>query len=235
MATHETTMAAPTKPKSARKPMSPRKWKAVLMNLAKARRTPRTPESYARSRRNATKHGLFVRHLEGSFAALGEDPRQFIRLGGLLLRVFVPRDATERRLIRRLADAIWRHLRVYRAFPRWAEKELSRRLLYIRDLSNLEHAEARDAGPGTLAQDTWQEAYQTIWALTDERRFFRRSRTTLNEVERTLRLLLIYRGGNRVSKFHFLGRRYKNEIDDLSDDPRDWPRRYAAAVPVSRD
>ncbi len=219
-------------PPLARKPVSPRKWKAALMNLAKARRTPRTPESYARSRHNATRHGLFVRHLEGSFVALGEDPRQFIRLGRLLARAFLPRDPTERRLIRRLAEAIWRHFRVYRAVPAWELKELTRQLGVAEGLARVEHTERNHWGPETDLRDTESYAYRTMTPLVDERRFARRYKLTLNEVERTLRLLLIYRSKNSRFPFHLTGRKYKSETDDLSEDPRQWKRKYAAAVPV---
>ncbi len=212
--------------------MSPRKWKAVLMNLAKARRTPRNPASYLRSRHNATRHGLFIRHLEGSFAALGEDPRQFIRLGGLLLRVFAPRDATEHRLVRRLAEALWRHFRVYRAIPRWTLDELGRRLRTARNLWNLEQARSSDWSPQTRVEETEEEAYQIMRTLIEPPKIARRQRLTLNEVERTLRLLLVYRSGNPRFKFHFTGRRYQDEILELSPNPGDWPRKYAAGAPV---
>ena len=88
------------------KPLSKRKYWAVMRNLAKARRTPRTRSSYLRSRHNATKHGLYVRHLEGSFLRLGENPRAFSKLHALLEQILLPRDVTEKRLVRRLAEAV---------------------------------------------------------------------------------------------------------------------------------
>jgi hypothetical protein len=215
-----------------KRPMSARKRAAILANLAKARSAPRSPEAIARSSRNATRHGLFVRHLEGSFRTLGEDPREFVRLGGLLVQIFLPRGPTELRLVRRLAEAIWRYLRVYRAVPGWMQKELVRQLAFARNLSSLEHARKGDWGPEAVVSETELEAYKVMCALADERKFARRRSMTLCEVERTLRLLLIYRSGNPRFKFHVIGRRYLTEIADLSEDPRNWTRRYAAGAPL---
>ena len=92
---------------SRKKPLSARKRAAIMANLAKARAAPRTAEGRARSSRNATRHGMFVRNFEESIQRLGENRRQFLRLGGLLARIFLPRDATEWRLVRRLAEVTW--------------------------------------------------------------------------------------------------------------------------------
>jgi hypothetical protein len=218
-----------TKP---RKPMSARKRAAIMANLAKARAAPRSPESRARSSRNATKHGLFVQNFEESVRRLGEDQRQFLRLGGLLARVFLPRDATEWRLVRKLAEAAWRHFRVYRAVPGWMQAELGRQLPVVRGLADFERGRLPRGAPEVPVRATQHAALEMMAVLTYERRLERRQRLTLNEIERTLRLLLIYRSGNLKFKFHFSGRRYKNEFTELSEDPRNWPRRYAAAVPM---
>ncbi len=205
---------------AAKKPISNRKYFAVMKNLAKARRTPRTAVSYARSRHNATKHGLFVRDVEGSLRRLREDPREFQKLHALLERSFVPRDETERSLVRRLAEAIWRHLRVYRAAARWEMERLSRTL--------------GEQSPQTLLGPilTRSRAALEMEALSDESRLFKRTRILVGETERMLRLLLVYRTGNPDEKFHFIGRQHEFELLELSPDPREWKRRYAAAVPL---
>ena len=68
--------------------------------------------------------------------------------------------------------------------------------------------------------------------LLSQRRLYARQLLTLYEVERMLRLLLIHRSGNPRWKFHFTGRRYLNEIGDLSADPGFKVRRYEAGVSV---
>ncbi|HET7840306.1 MAG TPA: hypothetical protein VFM21_01810 [Terriglobia bacterium] len=215
-----------------KKPMSPRKWKAVLMNLAKARRTPRSPASYARSRRNATRHGLFVRHLEGSFVPLGENPARFRKLAALIEQRFQPADVTEKRLVRKLTEAVWRHLRVYPAAAGWTLQALTRSLGPPEPVSpRIAAALGPQPPPGDPTQ-TFSSAFRLFQALTSDARFQRRLMLTLNEIERTLRLLLIYRNRNPKCDFHISGRRYASEITELSEDPRNWPRRYAAAVPV---
>jgi hypothetical protein len=63
----------------AKYPLSPRKRAAIMANLSKANAAPRPKSRYRRSRHNATKHGLFVRDLEGSMTRLHERPREFRR------------------------------------------------------------------------------------------------------------------------------------------------------------
>jgi hypothetical protein len=215
----------------AKKPISKRKYWAVMQNLAKARRVPRTPASYARSRHNATKHGLFARHLEGTFVRLGEDPREFRRLSALLERRFAPRDGTEKRLVRRLAEATWRHLRVYHAAAGWLESALFKRLGKA-EQEVPAPASRPTARPRPEPDETHFSACEMVRALMTEKRFARRTVMTLGEIERTLRLLLIYRSGDPNFNFHFTGRKYRTEITDLSADPRNWARRYAASVPL---
>lgn len=212
--------------------LSERKRQAIMGNLAKARNAPRTRASYARSRHNATKHGLYVWRMAGSFLRLGENPRRFARLLALLERAFVPRDAIEIRLVKRLAEVVWRHLRTYHAAAIHAEQMVRRKLggllPPVTDALPAPGAPALDEEVGADAV----RASEIMYILLSDHRLYDRQKHTLNEVERTLRLLLIYRSGNPEFKFHFTGRRYRSEIGDLSDDPLDWPRRYAAGVPL---
>jgi hypothetical protein len=212
-------------------PMSERKRAAIMRNLAKATSAPRTPEGRARSRRNALKHGLYVRHLAGTFLRLGEDPRRFRRLGALFESVFAPRDVIEIRLVKHLTEAVWRHLRAYRAAAAWIEEGIHRRL---------GRAPAKVSpslpGPGVAVgeevDDDSNHARELMRALISVQRFLDRRSHTLHEVDRTLRLLLIHRTGDPKVRFHIAGRRFLTEIAELSADPRNWPRRYAAGVPV---
>jgi hypothetical protein len=213
--------------------LSERKRQAILRNLAKARNAPRTRASYARSRHNATKHGLYVHRMTGSFLRLGENPRRFARLHKLFVRAFVPRDAIETRLVKRLAEVVWRHLRTYHAAAVHAEQMVRRKLQ-----PSLPADPATASVPGAPASGEEVDAdavraSEIMYILLSDHRLYDRQKHTLNEVERTLRLLLVYRSGNPEFKFHFTGRRYRSEIGDLSDDPLDWPRRYAAGVPLT--
>lgn len=205
---------------ATKKPLSARKRAAILKNLEKAQAAERTPASYARSRHNATKHGLFVRRLEDSFRRLREKPREFQNLHALLEEAFVPSDETEATLVRRLAEAVWRHLRVYRAAARWELETLASTLKPL----------SRQPRLGPIL--TRARATQVMVALLDEERLWKRTRLALGEVERMLRLLLIQRTGDPDAKFHFIGRQFTSELLELSPDPSDWARRYAAAVPL---
>ena len=204
-----------------KEPLSERKRQAILRNLAKAWKAPKTPEGRARSRRNALKHGLFVRHLAGSFLRLGENPRRFARLQALLERAFVPRDDMETMLVKRLAEAVWRHLRTFHAAAIRAEQGLHRKLQPL-----LPPDSAASPKPGAparnefLSTDTGR-AFEILDTLIYDHRFDEQQALTLSKVERTLRLLLVHRGGNPRFRFHESGRRVRSEMGDLSPDPRD--------------
>lgn len=217
-----------------KQPLSERKRQAIMKNLAKAWKAPRTPEGRAGSRRNALKHGLYVRHLAGSFLRLGENPRRFARLQALFERAFAPRDEIETRLVKRLAEVVWRHLRTYHAAAVRAEQKIHRKL---QALLPPESASKPRPGAEPSVEDVQADAdraEEIVDILLLDHGLFDRQRLTLIEVERALRLLLIYRSGNPRFKFHFLGRPSRNEIRELSPDPRDWPRRYAAGVPLEK-
>jgi hypothetical protein len=101
-----------------------RRRQANRANLSKAWATPRSPASYARSRFNHLKHGLQTRTLEETITLLGEDVKEFERHLACVERAFAPQDELERRIIRRLAEALWRRLRLYRAQARWESDRL---------------------------------------------------------------------------------------------------------------
>ena len=204
-----------------KQPLSERKRQAILQNLAKARATPRTALSRAASRRNALKHGVFVRHLEGSFLRLGENPRRFVKLQTLLERAFVPRDGTETMLVKRMAEAVWRHLRTYHAAAVRTEQNLHRAL---RPWLPADSAVPPVPGASPLKSILDTEtglAFEILDILTYDRHLDEQQALTLSKVERTLRLLLIHRGGNPRFNFHETGKRILNEIELIMDDPRD--------------
>jgi len=202
-------------------PLSPRKLAAVLANLKKANAVKRTPASYTRSRHNATKHGLFVRKVEDTFELLGEDPQQFPKLLALFERVYVPTDKTERMLIRRLVEAVARRLRLFPAQARWQQESLRRSFASFPALERLD------------AEETLLRGLKLREILADYERFFKRARLLNGEVERLLRLLLAHRSA-RASDFGMAARRNPAIFAELSTNPEDWKRRYAAAVPLPK-
>jgi hypothetical protein len=105
-----------------------RRREASRRNIQLALAWRRSPEGNARARLNAFQHGLAAKTNPELRAALGESPEDFARHLELVARVFVPRDEEEGRLIERLAQATWRHIRIFRAQAR-LERFAWRRLL----------------------------------------------------------------------------------------------------------
>lgn len=102
---------------------------ASRRNLAKAQGVLRTRRGSKRTRMNALKHGLFTREFSpATLRRLGENPQEFREMHQLLRRVFVPRERPERELVARLAETIWRRLRLFRAQARREQDALRRTL-----------------------------------------------------------------------------------------------------------
>jgi len=206
-------------PAGEKKPLSERKRAAILANLAKANAVRRSPESYARSRHNALKHGLYVRSLEPSFELLGEDPKEFQRLARLLGRLFGPHSERERMLVRRVAEAVWRR---FRAFPAQARREQHALRRLSASLPALAHADADETVYRAVKLSEIMEDYD--WLL-------RRAIMLNGEVERLIRLLIACRTDGDAS-YRLYTVRHRAELAELSTDPKDWVRRYAAGVPL---
>jgi len=125
-----------------------RRREASRRNIQLALAWRRSPEGNARARLNAFRHGLAAKTNPELRAALGESPEDFARHLELVSRVFLPRDKAEGRLIERLAQATWRHIRIFRAQAR-LERFAWRRLV----------AQAGKARRLTL-EETSERAYQ---------------------------------------------------------------------------
>jgi hypothetical protein len=96
-------------------------------NLAKAIAARRRPEGNASVRLNALKHGLFAKQtLAASVDRLAEDKEEFAQHLHLFERVFVPGDEEEKQIVRRLAETVWRRLRLFRAQACWEKEKLQR-------------------------------------------------------------------------------------------------------------
>ncbi|MGD0459127.1 MAG: hypothetical protein ABSC21_15440 [Terriglobia bacterium] len=166
-------------------------------------------EADFRRRYHALKHGLSVRSLEETMAALGEDPAEFEAFARLIERTFVPRNLPEYEVVLRLAGAIWRRLRLHSAAARWEADALR---------------EALSSGPevkSLTADETHLRACGVMALLVNETRISRSRFQLLCGVERQLRALLRIRSGGKA-KFHFISRQTRKELRELEEDERYW-------------
>ena len=166
-------------------------------------------EADFRRRYHALKHGLSVRSLEETMAALGEDPAEFEAFARLIERTFVPRNLPEYEVVLRLAGAIWRRLRLHSAAARWEADALR---------------EALSSGPevkSLTVDETHLRACGVMALLVNETRISRSRFQLLCGVERQLRALLRIRSGGKA-KFHFISRQTRKELRELEEDERYW-------------
>ena len=85
----------------------------IAANRANAQKStgPKTPEGRAAVSLNSLKHGLSAK----TIVVMGEDPKEFEALWESLLAEHQPATPTEAILVRQLAMAAWRQLRLFRA------------------------------------------------------------------------------------------------------------------------
>jgi hypothetical protein len=178
---------------------------ASRANIRIAQATQRSPESYARSRFNHLKHGFTGRTLEETFTRLGEDPNEFEEYWHLLARAFAPQDEIEAKLLRRLAEAVWRRLRFFRAQARWEGDSLKSNLLRLPASKKLSVEQTRTLAYGVFASFLNQEQlYGYEWKL-------------LGKIERLLRILLRKRGGGDP-EFKVITRQSRRELRELDEE-----------------
>lgn len=167
-------------------------------------------EADFRRRYHTLKHGLFTGSLEETVAALGEDPAEFKAFTELIERTFVPRNLPEYEVVRRMANAIWRRLRLYNAAARW-------------EADALRHCLGQGSEAGQLtADETLMRGYGVMVLLMDETRLSRSRFKLLCNVERQLRALMRIRSGRRKARFNFISRQTLKEIKELEEDARYW-------------
>jgi hypothetical protein len=155
--------------------------------LQKAIAARRRPEGNASARLNALKHGLFAKQVVAeSVARLGEDPRKFQRLRRLVERFCVPTDEEERQVARRLAETLWRRLRLFTALRCWEEERLERLFLAAPPAKKL------------TPEETEERADALTLVLLEFDAFYRESRKVESQVEYQLRQLLRIRSGGRL-------------------------------------
>jgi hypothetical protein len=177
--------------------------RASRANLAKARAARRAmPESYARSRYGAMKHGLHVGTLADSLELVGEDPEEFQKHLLRVERAFFPLNDLERTILRHLAEALWRRLRLFRAQARWEADALARCL-----------DAAATAAPLT-ADEIEDRASQIAEILLEMDRLEKQRFLLLRKVERPLRALLRKRTGANP-KFRIFTRAIRRELREM--------------------
>jgi hypothetical protein len=168
-------------------------------------------EADFRRRYHGLKYGLGagVCSLEESMAALGEDPAEFKALVGLIEHTFVPKNLPEYEVVQRLAGAIWRRLRLYKAAAQWEADALR---------------QALSSGPeaeSLTVDETHIRAFGIMTLLLNEALLSRSRFQLLAEVERQLRALLKTRSGGKA-KFRFLTRETRKARSLLEDEERFW-------------
>ena len=100
----------------------------LAANRGNARRSggPTTPEGRERARHSNLRHGLYVLSRRDAMVALGEDPRDFDLYEQNLLADWLPRDAFQEALVRRIAHNSWRLDRVRRVQESTSVREVEK-------------------------------------------------------------------------------------------------------------
>jgi hypothetical protein len=170
--------------------------RASRANLAKAIAARRSPAGNASARLNALKHGLFAKQtMVESVDRLAEDKEEFAQHIGLFERVFAPADEEEKRIVRGLAETVWRRLRFFRAQACWEKEKLQRMF-------------AEAPAPARLGlEDTVARTDGLTLALMQFQAFFRELAKLESQVEFWLRKLIRKRSQGRLRWKGFSPRR----------------------------
>lgn len=135
-------------------------------------------------RPSALKHGFYTLDLRKSVIQMGEDVAEYDEHLRRLARVFTPQNPTERRIVRRMGETAWRLLRAYRSMSLRQSRKLRKRLEAL-------------VRPRPLTPDqTIRVAFQLLEFLTDEAYLRECVRRLRNQIERLLRMLLVWRTGS---------------------------------------
>ena len=163
--------------------LTPARLAACRANLKKAW-LGCTAQRLARGTRpSALKHGFYALDLRKSVIQSGEDVREYDEHLRRFERLFQPRNSTERRMVRRLGEASWRLLRAYRSMSLRQSRKLRRKLEEL-------------VRPQPLTPDQIiQAGFQLLELLSDDVYIRECSRRLRNQIERLLRMLLIWRTG----------------------------------------
>jgi len=221
------------------RPFSPAQLEAARRNVAKAReamrvrgrspehlaklresiaraRAARTEKSIERQAMKILKHGVFARRLKGPLAPLGENPRDYQALHRLMQRYFAPQNPEEEKLVRLIADSVWR---LHRVFFAQAALQLERLNFFLSKAPEPER-------PSPV--DSRLRAYTLLTVLLERDESHRRSWRLIGATERLMRRLLRMRfgrdpnfqTGRRIIDPHAARQEFEMaEAVWLSDDP----------------
>lgn len=164
--------------------LTPARRAACRENLKKAWLGCRAKRLARGTRPSALKHGFYALDLRRSVIQMGEDVGEYDAHLRRLARVFTPRNPTERRIVRRMGEASWRLLRAYRSMSLRQGRKLRKKLEAF-------------AQPQPLTPDqTIEVAFQLLELLTDDTYLRECVRRLRNQIERLLRMLLVWRTGS---------------------------------------
>jgi hypothetical protein len=184
-------------------PHSEKQLAAARANLSKAHAESREPKNYRRYHRHKLKHGLQVRSLEQTMRLLGEDLGEFEAHCERFRRVFAPAHPTEEKIVRRIACAAWRQLRLFKAQARWqadALRQYFKRAEFVQPLD---------------AEATRLRALFLMSLLTDREKFLFHDQRLTGGVERALRTLLRLRSGGDP-EFQLYSRQTEKERQEFN-------------------
>lgn len=156
----------------------------LRQTVARARAT-RTPESARRQAEKVLKHGLFARSVRHTMRPLGEDPKEFDKHLRLLRQFFGPQDNREEDIIRGVAEAIRRRMRLWRAEAHWESEFLEQCLGLAEPLTTPD------------PDQTLHRALLLMGAVLSQDRLFERDRRLVATIERVLRQLVRKRSDGR--------------------------------------
>lgn len=159
---------------------------ASRANIQRAIAWRRSPEGNARARLNSLKHGLYARPTEDAARRLNQAQGEYAEHLRLFDQVYAPQDDAERKLVRRLADAVWRRLQLFHAQGQW---ELTHLHQVFRDAPR-----AARLTPG----ETEMRAYALLHVLWKWDRFRADLGRLESEIENLLRRLLRRRSAGRA-------------------------------------
>ncbi len=196
---------------------------AASRNVRRAWLVSHDPANYARIHAVRLKNGLKVRELERTIEPLGENPAEYERLRAALERAFVPQDDLERKILRRLAETVWMHRRLYRAEARWEADEVERLLL----------------GPPVPPEDVealCECALNLVEAASVHDRFFQEDERITHHAVRLCHALVHHRSGGKMRFKLFRTRRSPEEMEWERESGETKPREAGAnsADPVPR-
>lgn len=97
---------------------------ASRANMEKAIAARKSEAGIIAARLNAATHGYYIKDLAGSFRRMREDPKEYQTLLALFEGIFVPQDEEESEYVRRLTQASWKRLRLFRAQAVWELQRL---------------------------------------------------------------------------------------------------------------